>query len=515
MGNKIGETRSDPKYGMTWGRPPKQIFTISNAKPKELWAECDYEAERYVSLDIILKCSENDFCARYPIECFPVKFQEHLVLGVEYEMIIATMNPFGEILSDPQHATAFDVPSKPRIIAIETKKPLELVVKCDYFKATSKAIQAICQLIVQTKDSERIIEIDETNVETPIVVKTLSAGIEYTIVAVAKNELEQIFSDPETAIPLEQPPKPVITKICHGKSGELYIDFKCMKNINDKAIQGKFHLMIEPPIDYAKQNYAFEENSLLIEQKSEEKIDISNYKQIKLKSLNNGTSYKFTLSAINSVGCSYSEPEYETPLNMPLQPIITDLLSKPNTLKIHFDGRNAQSVEIQATFEIIVEPEIDETNQNYPVNHHRLLINNDRKPITIRDLRNGVDYTITVASVNSVGRMLSESRTAAPLRMPPKPVITDIFVTNPRELRIDFEFSENMYNHQTQAKVELLINPSVDGKQKYQLKRNDKSIRLNNLINGMKYKFNLVAINLVGEVYSDSKYGVPLQLPPK
>merc|ERR1712228_1019264 len=105
---------------------------------------------------------------------------------------------------------------------------------------------------------------------------------------------------------------------------------------------------------------------------------------------------------------------------------------------IHFHCNNAKDREVQAKFEIIIDPPIDEEYQDYDIKEHRLLVDNDNKPVRLRNLMNGTKYQIIVASVNSVGVTYSEPESAYPSKEPPSPILTKVKGGN-REIIVHFK----------------------------------------------------------------------------
>eukprot|EP00485_Elphidium_margaritaceum_P004014 CAMPEP_0202687728 /NCGR_PEP_ID=MMETSP1385-20130828/3367_1 /ASSEMBLY_ACC=CAM_ASM_000861 /TAXON_ID=933848 /ORGANISM="Elphidium margaritaceum" /LENGTH=1356 /DNA_ID=CAMNT_0049342569 /DNA_START=13 /DNA_END=4083 /DNA_ORIENTATION=+ len=153
----------------------------------------------------------------------------------------------------------------------------------------------------------------------------------------------------------------------------------------------------------------------------------------------NGDDYEFVVRTCNHIASTNSEAsERVTPLQLPPKPKIIDITGKPGELYIHFHCANAKDREIQAKFEIIVDPPIDEEHQDYAIKEHRLLIDNDNKPVRLRNLINGTKYQIIVASVNSVGVTYSEPESAYPSKEPPTPALKKVEAGN-REIIVHFD----------------------------------------------------------------------------
>eukprot|EP01084_Bolivina_argentea_P132216 233316_1 len=153
----------------------------------------------------------------------------------------------------------------------------------------------------------------------------------------------------------------------------------------------------------------------------------------------NGDDYEFTVRTCNHIASTNSEISPRvTPLQLPPKPKILDITGKPGELYIHFHCTNAKDREVQAKFEIIIDPPIDEACQDYDIKEHRLLVDNDNKPVRLRNLINGTKYQIIVASVNSVGVTYSEAESAYPSKDPPLPVLGKV-VAGSREIIVHFK----------------------------------------------------------------------------
>eukprot|EP01084_Bolivina_argentea_P060716 110906_1 len=153
------------------------------------------------------------------------------------------------------------------------------------------------------------------------------------------------------------------------------------------------------------------------------KLRISNASEMKsvkakqsphvVNELINGDYYEFVVKTCNHISSTSSTVSPAvTPLALPPKPTIINITGKPGELHVHFDCPNAKSKEHQATFEIIITPIIDE---------HKLLIENSNKPVGLRNLANGKQYKIVVASVNGVGVTYSKPEIVYPSLMPSKP----------------------------------------------------------------------------------------------
>ena len=155
--------------------------------------------------------------------------------------------------------------------------------------------------------------------------------------------------------------------------------------------------------------------------------------------LQNGDDYEFIVRSVNHIASTNSDvSDLVTPLQLPPKPKIIDITGKPGELYIHFHCPNAKDCKVQAKFEIIVDPPIDEDHQDYEIKEHRLLIDNDNKPVRLRNLINGTKYQIIVASVNSVGVTYSEPESAYPSKEPPLPVLKKVEPGN-REIIVHFD----------------------------------------------------------------------------
>lgn len=146
--------------------------------------------------------------------------------------------------------------------------------------------------------------------------------------------------------------------------------------------------------------------------------------------LTNGDDYEFIVRSCNHIASTNSEiSERVTPLQLPPKPKILDITGEPGVLYVHFYCPHAKDRDIQAKFEISVDPHpINWEDQDYKVKDGRLLVDNDNKPVRLRNLINGTKYQIVVRSVNCVGVTYSEPEEAYPSKEPPQPILGKVCV---------------------------------------------------------------------------------------
>ncbi|ETO14527.1 fibronectin type III domain-containing protein [Reticulomyxa filosa] len=146
----------------------------------------------------------------------------------------------------------------------------------------------------------------------------------------------------------------------------------------------------------------------------------------------NGEDYIFTVRTCNQVTSSTSTPSKKvTPLKLPPKPRITNIRGKPNELLIDFSCPNAKAKDVQASFEVIVAPPLDEESQVYKLKEGRLMVpDDDSEPIRLCGLVNGQTYKIIIASVNAVGVSYSEPESAYPSLAPPQPQLVSVEAGN-------------------------------------------------------------------------------------
>jgi len=174
----------------------------------------------------------------------------------------------------------------------------------------------------------------------------------------------------------------------------------------------------------------------------------------------NGDDYEFVVRSCNHIATTNSESSARvTPLQLPPKPKIIDITGAPGELFVHFHCPNAKDREVQASFEIIVDPplDLDEAQQDYKVKDRRLLVDNDNKPVRLRHLVNGTKYQIIVASVNSVGVTYSEPETAYPSKEPPLPQLLSVKAGN-REITVHFK-CDGYDRPDVKAWFEMVITP--------------------------------------------------------
>ncbi|ETO09615.1 hypothetical protein RFI_27762, partial [Reticulomyxa filosa] len=154
----------------------------------------------------------------------------------------------------------------------------------------------------------------------------------------------------------------------------------------------------------------------------------------------NGEDYVFTVRTCNQVSSSTSAPSKKiTPLKLPPKPRIVNIRGQPNELIVDFSCPNAKAKDVQASFEVIVTPSVDESLQLYKIKDGRLIVSDDdTKPIRLCGLTNGQTYKITIVSVNTVGVSYSEPESAYPSLAPPEPKLISVISGN-REMIVHFE----------------------------------------------------------------------------
>lgn len=106
----------------------------------------------------------------------------------------------------------------------------------------------------------------------------------------------------------------------------------------------------------------------------------------------NGDEYQFLVRTVNHIASASSTLSARvTPLCLPPRPRIMNITGKPNELYVRFKCPGASNRDVQAKFEVIVDPPLNEKAQDYPIKNHRLCVSDSVKPVALR----GVNLRLT------------------------------------------------------------------------------------------------------------------------
>jgi len=210
-------------------------------------------------------------------------------------------------------------------------------------------------------------------------------------------------------------------------------------------------------------------------------IASSSSSPISIYNLTNGTTYSFSVVAINSAGTgNKSSYVYATPMTLPGIPTNINPISGDNYVSLYFDepldngGSN------------IIGYIITDVNNN-------TIASGPYAPIIINNLGNGMEYTFYIKAYNSVGSGESVSFLAIPYNVPDAPIVNSAISEN-ATARIYFTIPNNNGSEITEYRV-------VDDETNVYSTNNTTTspLFIYNLTNGTAYTFYLIAINGLGE----------------
>eukprot|EP01083_Nonionella_stella_P238569 835889_1 len=227
----------------------------------------------------------------------------------------------------------------------------------------------------------------------------------------------------------------------------------------------------------------------------------------------NGDDYAFIVRTRNHITATNSDMSPRvTPLQLPPKPKIIDITGRPGELYIHFHCKNANNHEVQAKFELSMNPPIDEECQDYDIRDHRLLVDNDNKPVRIRNIVNGTKYQIIVASVNSVGVTYSEPESAYASKEPPQPVLAKVVPGN-REITVHFT-CDGYDKPDVRAWFELDIINDLIPHYRQSVRYSGSPVKISPVVNGLAYIVRVKAVTLSGCKISAFSAAITAKGPP-
>jgi alpha-tubulin suppressor-like RCC1 family protein len=202
---------------------------------------------------------------------------------------------------------------------------------------------------------------------------------------------------------------------------------------------------------------------------------------ISIYNLTNGTTYSFSVVAINSAGSgNKSSYVYATPITFPGIPTNINPISGDNDVTLYFDEP------IDNGGSNIIGYIITDANNN-------TIASGPSAPIIINNLANGMEYTFYIKAYNSVGSGESVSFFAIPYSVPDAPIVNSAISENATG-RIYFTIPNNNGSEITEYRV-------VDDENNIYSTNNttNSPLFIYNLTNGTVYTLYLIAINVVGE----------------
>jgi alpha-tubulin suppressor-like RCC1 family protein len=212
-----------------------------------------------------------------------------------------------------------------------------------------------------------------------------------------------------------------------------------------------------------------------------ETIASSSSSPISIYNLTNGTTYSFSVVAINSAGTgNKSSYVYATPMTFPGIPTNINPISGDNDVTLYFDEP------IDNGGSNIIGYIITDANNN-------TIASGPSSPIIINNLANGMEYIFYIKAYNSVGSGESVSFLAIPYNVPDAPIVNTAISENATG-RIYFTIPNNNGSEITEYRV------VDDGNNVYSTNNTTNSpLFIYNLTNGTAYTFYLIAINGMGE----------------